>query len=150
MKKDISRISTYESGVMQSTAHRLTMRVKSDYLAQYDLTPSQWFVIGHVYDAGSEGIRLNDLRVIIDSSMPFITNLVNNLEAKGVLHKVSNTKDSRVKIAKLNPKYRKLVEEIETGLREKLRQELYGNDNITREELSTYISVIYKIANNKD
>lgn len=147
MKKDISQITTYESGVVQSTAHRLTMRVKADYLAQYDLTPSQWFVIGYVYEAGTEGIRLNDLRIIIDSTMPNITNLVNHLEAKGILHKVSKLEDSRVKVARLNPKYKKLVEKIEAGLRTKLRQELYSNDHITREELAAYISVIYKIAN---
>ena len=147
MKKDISQITTYESGVMQSTAHRLTMKVKSDYLTQYDLTPMQWFVIGYVYEAGSEGMRLNDLRKVIGSTMPFITNAVNHLEAKGILHKVSMLDDSRVKIAKLNPKYIKLVEKIEAGLRTKLRQELYDNDHISRDELSAYISVIYKIAN---
>ena len=145
MKKDISQISTYESGVMQSTAHRLTMKIKSEYLAQYDLTPMQWFVIGYVYESGSEGIRLNDLRRIIDSTMPFITNTVNQLEAKGILHKVSNVDDSRVKVAKLNPKYKNLVEKIEYGLRVKLKEELYDKDHISREELSTYISVIYKI-----
>lgn len=146
MKKDITNITTYESGVMQSTAHRLTMKVKSEYLAQYDITPMQWFVIGYVYEAGADGIRLNDLRTIIDSTMPFITNTVNHLEAKGILHKVSKLDDSRVKIAKLNPKYTTLVEKIEAGLRTKLRQELYERDYITRDELITYISVIYKIA----
>lgn len=145
MKKDISQISTYESGIIQSTAHRLTMKVKAEYLAGYDLTSMQWFAIGLTYDAGETGIRLTELRISLHVTMPFITNLVNGLEAKGIIHKVSDLSDSRVKIALLNPSFRSKVQEIETGLREQLRNELYANDNITRQELQTYISVLYKI-----
>ncbi len=147
MKKDISQISTYESGVIQSAAHRLTMKVKADFLSSYDLTPMQWFAIGSAYDAGETGVRLTDLRRQLDVTMPFITNLVNSLESKGILHKVSDLSDSRVKIALLNPSYRSTVGEIEVGLRETLRNELYIKDNISRQELQTYISVLYKIVN---
>lgn len=142
----ISQITTYESGVMQSTAHRILSRIKSDYLSQFGLTSTQWYVIGFTYAAGSKGIRLNDLMQILDTSMPFITNIVNLLESKGILQKVSDTDDSRVKIARLNPKYESTVEEIENGLREELRVRLYREDHITREELATYIAVLYKIA----
>jgi len=145
MKKDISQITTYQSGVVQSAAHRLTMKLKTDYLSQYDLTAMQWFVIGFTYDAGEQGIRLNDLMKNLDTTMPFVTNIINVLELKGILQKVSDLNDSRVKIAKLNPAYRGQVEEIEAGLRDKLREELYGHDSITREELKTYITVLYKI-----
>lgn len=146
MYNDISRISTYESGVMQSTAHRILGRVNSDYLSQYGLTPTQWFIIGFAYDAGATGVRLNQLKEILDTTMPFITTTVNLLESKGILQKISHTDDSRVKIAKLNPLYIKTVKEIEAGLREELRTKLYGQDNISREELSAYIKVLYKIA----
>lgn len=146
MKKDISQITTYQSGVVQSAAHRLMTRTKTYYLSQYDLTTMQWFVVGFVYDAGDEGIRLNDLMKILDTTMPFITTIVNMLESKGIIHKVSDTTDSRIKIAKLNPTYRHVVEEIEEGLREELRTELYSNNKISRDELATYINVLYKIA----
>jgi len=145
MNKDISQIKTYESGVVQSAAHRLTMKLKTEYLAQYDLSVMQWFVIGFAYEAGTDGIRLNQLMKHLDTTMPFITTLVNTLELKSIIQKVSDTDDSRVKIAKLKPSYRPQVIKIEAGLRDKLREELYGNDNISREELSTYISVLYKI-----
>jgi DNA-binding MarR family transcriptional regulator len=145
MKKDISQITTYESGVVQAAAHRLTMKIKTDYLSQYDLSVMQWFVIGFTYDAGIDGIRLSQLMKSLDTTMPFITNLVNTLELKGIINKVSDITDSRVKIAKLHPSYLSKVEEIETGLRETLRNELYRHDHITRDELSDYISVLYKI-----
>ena len=145
MKKDISQITTYQSGVMQSAAHRLMSRMKSQYLSQYELTARQWFVIGFVYDAGTKGIRLNELMKILDTTMPFVTTIVNMLESKNILYKTSDMTDSRVKLATLNPKYRHTVEEIESGLREELRTELYEKDNISREELQAYITVLHKM-----
>lgn len=149
MNQDISHITTYESGVMQATAHRVLARIKSDYLSQYELTSTQWFVIGYVYQAGTTGIRLNDLMKILDTTMPFITNIVNLLVSKKILFKTSSSEDSRIKFAHLNPKYESTVEEIESGLREELRIRLYREDHISREELATYIAVLYKIAQSK-
>jgi DNA-binding MarR family transcriptional regulator len=146
MSKDISQISTYESGVMQSTAHRILGRINADFLSNYGLTPTQWFIIGLTYDAGSEGIRLGTLKEMLDTTMPFITTSVNHLESKGILQKLSHTDDSRVKIAKLNPQYAATVKKIEAGLREELRTQLYAQGDINREELAAYISVLYKIA----
>jgi DNA-binding MarR family transcriptional regulator len=146
MNKDISQITTYQSGVIQSTAHRILGRVKTEYLSQYDLTSMQWFVIGHLYDAGPSGMKLGDLMRILDTTMPFITTIINTLEAKGIITKTSDLHDSRVKIAVISPSYQATVEEIEQGLREELRQRLYRDDHISREELSTYIKVLYKIA----
>lgn len=145
MKKDISQITTYQSGVMQSSAHRLLTRIKTEYLSQYGLTSMQWFVIGYVYDSGVNGMKLNDIMKTLDTTMPFVTSIVNTLENKGILNKVSDLHDSRVKIAILAPSYHSTVEEIEEGLREELRARLYREDHISREELSTYIKVLYKI-----
>ena len=150
MNKDISQITTFESGVMQATAHRVLTRIMTDYLSQFGLTSTQWYVIGHVSQAGGDGIRLNDLMHILDTTMPFITNTVNLLESKGILQKVSSSDDSRVKIARLSPNYKKRAEQIEEGLRDELRQRLYREDNINRDELSAYITVLYKIAKSKD
>ena len=145
MKKDISQITTYQSGVMQSTAHRILGRIKTQYLAQYTLTAMQWFAIGYIHDAGKAGIRLNDLMKSLDTSMPFITTTINQLELKGIINKISDLKDSRVKIAVLNPDYSDTVTEIEEGLRQELREKLYSESQISRDELTAYIAVLYKI-----
>jgi DNA-binding MarR family transcriptional regulator len=143
--RDISQISTYKSGIMQATAHRILSRINADFLAKYGLTPMQWFTIGLAYDAGPAGVPLSELKLSLNTSMPFITNSVNQLEAKGILQKVSHVDDSRVKIAKLNPLYKKTVKEIEDGLRDELRSQLYATGKISREELSAYITVLDKI-----
>lgn len=145
MEKDILHITTYQSGIMQSSAHRLLGRIKTDYLDQYELTAMQWFVIGHVYDAGEKGIRLNDLMKIIDTTMPFITTIITLLESKGIIYKTSDINDSRIKIATLNPKYRRTVKKIEEGLSRELCDRLVQKGQVSLEELQTYISVLYKI-----
>jgi len=144
--KDISQIKTYQSGIAQATAHRVVNRVVSDYLVRYDLTAMQWFIIGHIHDTGAAGMTLSTLGRIIGTTLPYTTNTINLLESKGIINKKVHDTDSRTKLVTLHPDYREVVEEIEEGLREELRKTLYSTDHISREELQTYISVLYKIA----
>lgn len=146
-KKDISQVTTYQSGIIQASAHRVLNRVTTDYLLQYGLTSMQWFIVGSIYDAGAAGLRISDLMRRVQTTLPYITNTVTLLESKGIVQKISHTGDSRIKLVSIPADKRPMVEEIETGLREHLRATLYHTDNITRDELQDYISVIYKIAN---
>ena len=145
---DISQIATYQSGIAQASAHRIINRVVSDYLLQYGLTAMQWFVIGLVYDAGENGIRLSDLMRKLGTTLPYITNTIALLESKEMVKKVSHSGDSRIKLVSIDPNYVEEVALIETGLREHLRETLYREDGIDREELQAYIGVLYKIVNN--
>lgn len=144
-KKDISQISTYQSGIVQASAHRILNRVTSDFLLQFGLTSMQWFIIGHIHDAGDGGLRISDLMRKVSTTLPYITNIVSLLESKGMVRKITHSGDSRIKLVSIAPNYRDTVEEIENGLREHLRQTLYHKDRISREELNDYIAVLYKI-----
>lgn len=147
-KIDISQITTYQSGIVQAAAHRAINRAVSDYLLQYGLTSMQWFTLGAIYDGGEAGMRLSDLMRKLDTTLPYITNSVALLESKGFVRKVSHAGDSRIKLVSITPKHRKTMESIEQGLRQHLRQVLYRDDNITRDELQDYITVLYKIVAN--
>ena len=142
---DISQIATYQSGIAQASAHRIINRVVSDYLLKHGLTAMQWFAIGTIYDAGSEGIRLSDLSRKLSTTLPFVTNLVSLLESKGMVRKVAHAGDSRIKLVSVTPKYRRTVDTIERELREHMRATLYADDGISRDELQAYITVLYKI-----
>ncbi len=144
-KIDISQIATYQSGIVQASAHRIISRVVSDYLLKHGLTAMQWFAIGTIYDAGSEGIRLSDLTRKLSTTLPYVTNMVSLLESKGMVHKVTHAGDSRIKLVSIAPKYKRTVDGIERELREHMRSNLYEIDGISREELQTYIAVLYKI-----
>lgn len=144
-EKDISQISTYQSGIAQASAHRATNRIVSDYLLEYGLTAMHWFTIGCIYDAGDKGIRLSDLTKKLQTTLPFVTNTIALLESKGFVRKVTHSGDSRIKLVSITPEYKATVEEIEIGLREHLRKTLYAESGITRDELQDYIHVLYKI-----
>lgn len=146
-KKDISQITTYQSGVAQAAAHRLINRVVTDFLLAYSLTPMQWFAIGFIYDSGSDGVRPSDLAKALDTTLPYITTTLSTLDARGIIAKQTHPRDSRIKLISVVPSYRKTVAEIETGLRTRMRDELYAEDKISRQELSAYIRVLYKILN---
>ena len=147
-KNDLSQITTYQSGVVQASAHRIINRVVSDFLLAHGLTSMQWFIIGHIYDAGDAGLRISDLMRKVQTTLPYITNTVALLESKQMVRKISHARDSRIKLVSIEPSYRNTVEEIESSLREHLRDTLYREDGISRDELNTYISVLYKIAQN--
>lgn len=142
---DIASITTYQSGIAQASAHRLINREMARFLVPYDLTCMQWFMIGYVYDAGEDGVRLTDLMHLLDTKLPFITNSINLLESRGIVQKRSHETDNRVKLVSIVPSYRDTVHEIEAHLRDELRHLLYDNDAISREELSAYITVLYKM-----
>ena len=147
-KKDISKITTYQSGIAQASAHRVINRVVTDFLLQYGLTSMQWFVIGTIYDSGDNGLQLSDLMRKVNTTLPYITNTISLLESKGIIKKISHTGDSRIKLVSVAENYKKTVEEIEEGLRDHLRDTLYKGDGISREELNNYIAVLYKIVGN--
>jgi len=147
-KKDIGMVKTYQSGVAQAAAHRLINRVVTNYLLIYKLSPMQWFAVGYIYDAGESGIRMGDLAKELGTTLPYITNKVALLESKGMVEKLSYEGDSRIKILKVTDEFSPIIEEIENGLRIRMRKELYHEDNITREELNNYVHVLYKIIGN--
>jgi DNA-binding MarR family transcriptional regulator len=149
LEKDISQITTYQSGIAQASAHRVVNRIVSDFLLRYDLTAMQWFTIGAVYDAGKNGIRLSDLTRQLDTTLPYVTNIINLLESKSMVNKITHAGDSRIKLVSIAPEFISTVQEIEIELREHLRTVLYRDDHISREELQAYISVLYKIARSK-
>lgn len=144
-EKDLSQITTYQSGIAQASAHRLINRVVTDFLLAYGLSPMQWFAIGMIYDASPAGMRLSDLAKVLDTTLPYITNTIALLESKGIVKKLTHTGDSRIKLVSIVANKETMIEEIESGLRERMREELYHEDNISREELATYIRVLYKI-----
>ena len=142
---NIAQIPTYQSGIIQASAHRVINRIISDYLLRHGLSAMQWFAVGIIYDAGEQGMRLSDLSHKLSTTLPYVTNMITLLESKGMVNKISHAGDSRIKLVAINPKYRRTVEKIEQELREHLRTSLYTEDGVTREELQAYITVLYKI-----
>ncbi|HSH55298.1 MAG TPA: MarR family transcriptional regulator [Candidatus Limnocylindrales bacterium] len=141
---DISKITTYQSGVVQASAFRNLNKHFSTLLKEHDLTCMQWFVVGTILDAGEAGIKLTDLAHSLQTGLPFITNITNLLESKGMVVRRDDEKDSRSKFVSIVPAFVPECADIERRLREKMRKSIY--QNITADELRTYIKVLYQLS----
>ena len=144
---DLSTITTYQSGVIQASAYRVVKRHTAQALRDYNLSCMQWFTIGTVLDSGSEGTRLSDLAVKLDTSLAYMTTTVNLLESRNILTKKAHKYDARTKLITVSSHYVSVCEEIEVYVRNKLRTLLY--DHISHEELASYVKVLTVISSLK-
>lgn len=88
--------------------------------AEFDLTASQTFTLIYLFKA-TEHHRLvhqKDIEEAMDISNPSVTGILNRLEHKGLIHRVSSAKDARVK----NIVVSEQALELDKILREKFRE----------------------------
>lgn len=146
MKQNFSLgdITTYQSGVVQSNAQRVIRSFTNTYLIDHNLTTMQWFIIGTLLDAGQSGMRLTDLAQSVTTTLGYLTNTLNLLEAKGMITRTTDETDSRTKLVAVAESFLPKCTEIEQDLRKKMRKTIYAS--ITPEELTIYIQVLYKLS----
>jgi DNA-binding MarR family transcriptional regulator len=144
---DLSNIATYQAGVAQSTVHRLLQKHTNDCLRPYSISTMQWFIIGTIYDAGPNGIRLTDLAKKVDTTLSFLTTAINQLEARGILERTSSESDSRAKLVTVTDEFERIIPTIEEDLRNKLRKSFYAK--VSPEDLRVYLRVIYQFSSLK-
>lgn len=142
--KDLVAISTYQAGVVQAHAHRQLQKYCDQVLERFSITKMQWLIIGTVLDAGSKGIRISDLSHKVGTTLPYLTNTVNQLEAKNILTRKYHGDDSRAKLVSVDPKFKPKCAKIEKVLRQALRESIYAG--IDPKDFAIYIKVLYKLA----
>lgn len=141
---DLRNITTYEAGVIQAAMNRKLQKVTDALLKRYGLTKMQWFIIGTILDAGSEGVRLSELADTLGTSMSYLTTAINLLESRGILERKDNEKDTRSKLIAVASDYVPVCRDIETTLRNGLRASIYSK--IDPAEFGVYIKVMRELA----
>jgi DNA-binding MarR family transcriptional regulator len=141
---DMRKITTYQSGVVQASAYRNLNKHFTALLKDHGLTCMQWFVVGTIYDSGSDGITMTDLARKLQTGIPFTTNTINLLESKGMVERKDGEKDNRNKFVSISPDFISQCESIEKDLRAKLRESIY--QHITPDDLRIYIKVMYQLS----
>lgn len=144
----LGHISSYQAGVVQSQAHRKLKKEVSDFLKPHGLSMMEWFALGLIMDSEHTSLRLTELSNELQTTLPYTTNLINSLMNKGFVIRNTDTSDYRAKHLTLAPGVAKKCEAIEIDLRQKMRLLIY--QNISPKDLSTYVKVLYLIANNKE
>jgi DNA-binding MarR family transcriptional regulator len=145
---DLSMLTTYQAGIVQASAHRNLQKTCDDILKQFDITTMQWLLLGTIHTAKGESLRLTDVASMTGTGLPYITNTLNDLEAKGIITRRVNRLDSRSKIIVLSDSFAEKFNHIERTLRAHLRERLY--ENISDTDFKAYVKVLYQLANNKD
>jgi len=141
---DLSKITTYQAGVAQSSTYRNLNKLFSAMLKTHDLTSMQWFVLGTIYDSSSEGIQLTQLSTKLQTGLPFITNTINLLESKGMVERRNSLTDSRSKRVYITTEFMPMCRKIEEDLRVQLHNSVYSE--IDPDDLRIYIKVLYQLS----
>ncbi|MGD8374347.1 MAG: MarR family transcriptional regulator [Candidatus Woesebacteria bacterium] len=140
---DLSELTTYQALVNQSRANRTVKAQFEQTLREHNLTVMQWSVLGFIKDAGKQGIRISDLAQKIDTSLAFITNSVNALQAKGIVCRAEHESDNRAKLVSVAPAYRKKLESIEKQLHQRMDSWL---ESCLGSGVKAYLETLEKIA----
>ena len=143
LEKSLQQITTYQAGAKQASVHRSLQQLCDQILEPFGISKMQWLIIGHVLDAEKAGVRISDLANTLSTTIPFITNAVNVLEARGYLQRNENEHDSRSKLLTIHPNFAPHCQKIELALRKGLRETLYAS--IDPEDFKVYIKVLFQI-----
>lgn len=136
--------TTYQTTMMEARAHRVIKVKTSSFLREHNITMMQWAIIGSLYKADGQGMRVSDLASQLDTSLAFITTTLNVLEAKGIIERAHHAQDNRAKLVKITKSFAPKVKDIESHMATKLREWLMPV--VGRERLETYLDVLDKIA----
>lgn len=135
------RMTTYSAGMIQSQAFRALSNFMTDRLTKYDLSLSEWKLLGHLREV--KHMTPSEISELLSVKLPISSRLLKSLEGKGLLKRTQNKKDSRIVQAHITDKGQELASEVERYLRENMSWFL---DDIRREDLEIYLKVMAKIA----
>ncbi len=135
--------ATHTIGILQVKAYKLLQHQVSSEVKKFDLNPTQWFILGQI--SHQKMAMAAEIAYQLKVEAPLITNLTDDLVAKGLIRKVPSTQDKRVKSLQLTPKAIKLVPIIEARLQVGLKALLRG---VSDKELGAYHKVLEAIVKN--
>ncbi len=137
-------LPTYISGTVQAKAYRLLRERVYEVLAQFELTPTYWSMLGIIIEA-RDGVRQAEIARQLHVKAPLVTAMARQLQDRGIVQSVQNQFDARAKLLALTPEGKKFVKIVESTLGKTLDQLLYG---LTEKDLIAYHKVLTTIIDN--
>ncbi len=129
---------TYTSGLLFTQAHKVVRAAIYTILERYQLSPSYWSILGATVLA-PEGIRLTNVAKQMDVKAPLVTMLATNLIEMGLINRIEHHTDKRAKLLVITPKGKKIAQQIEAELGQKIDRLLQG---ASREEIGDFQKVL--------
>jgi DNA-binding MarR family transcriptional regulator len=124
---------------------RRSEKLANQQLAQFDLTSTQFRTLLYIYHRPPMTVRQCDLEAFFSKSNPAVTGILNNMEQKDLIQRVTNPEDGRSKVLMVTEKGAALIPELDKyrGWMDKLLTE-----NMTEEEVDILIVLLKKLRNN--
>ena len=110
-----------------------------------DITFDEWMILGPIWNLN--GASQKECGEISTKDKTAVTRIINSLEAKSLVVRVSDQIDKRIKRIVLTKKGENLFEDI-LPIIEKTRSQM--NDNIDEDELKTLDTVLKKLIDNHE
>lgn len=137
-------LPTYITGTVQAQAYRLLREHVYAVLAQYELTPTYWSMLGIITDA-RDGVRQVEIANVLHVKAPLITAMAKQLQDRDIIQSVQNQFDARAKLLAITPNGRKLIKTVEIELNKELEKLLVG---LNKNDLVAYHKVLTTIISN--
>ena len=121
-------------------ANRKSEKLANQQLAEYDLTSTQSRTLSFLCNRPPMTVRQCDIENFFSKSNPAVTGILNNMEQKGLVQRVTNPEDARSKVLLVTEKGRELNTQLATW-RGKMDQLLTEG---MMEEEKTILAVLLK------
>ncbi len=133
-----------KTGFLIKQVHILQEQRLNKRFERFGLTGAQTFTLVSLFKAREKNKKLNqkDLERILDISNPTVTGILNRLEAKDLIKRVSCKHDARIKYIEVTQKAIELDKEIRKTFKES-EQELVSS--LTPEEIDRLNEYLIKI-----
>lgn len=127
-------------GLLKQT-HILHSQRINEELKQYDLTMAQLNVLIQVAKANEKNVLINqrDIEKELHLTNPTVTGLMKRLEMKGLIKRVENDKDKRIKNLYITPKTQCLNQKFKQVFDESDSIALKGFDDEEKKRLESYL-----------
>lgn len=117
-------------------------KIANQLLAPYDLTGSQFRILMVLYKSPSCSVRQADIETAFSMTNPTVTGLVNKLENRGLVGRVSNPNDKRSKLLVLTEYAEEKRDEF-ISLANTLELEM--TEGLSNEEVSCLSELLQKV-----
>jgi DNA-binding MarR family transcriptional regulator len=143
-RRSTPQLTTYQKARLQVVGYRTVQAHITRVLERRHLNTSQWVILGWLRD-NPEGLRVTKLAEVLAVETPLITNLVQPMQASGLVDSVADTQDKRAKRLTLTEKGDELVRHLEVELGDHLK---FIEDGFKRQELDAYFTALERFVQN--
>ena len=135
---------TYREALIQSTAYRELRQVVTEALSAYALSPSEWALLGLVYENHQLGQK--DIAELLSVEPPLVTQMIASLKQKNMIDIQVSPEDARKRYISLQEDVICKIPVIDEDVRAATSRILKG---CTHEEISAYFKVLNTIILNR-